>query len=395
MKKWFQNLGIAGKFFCHVIAIISWISLTISVNDNSGALFVILWISLIILEFLLIIWSIESLLINKTNQLDNPNGNYKTSHITSSFSYLDYDTTIYSNKTVSIDWNNDYIIDEFKTSPNGKYSIVCACDKKDNMRLFVFTNTKLIYSHSFKNVDVPALENIYIFDDASAIVANYDLFVYINNEGEILNRKKIEVYEKHGIHNNTFWCLGENDNRDNIIILINTISQNVITKKLPNIEEFEKYNQFILVFGETDKYDIKIFIINLETSEIIVKKITYEKLKLLDNFEIEDATLFFNNNGIIFFYPNSRNVTAYDFSGNSIFPSPADIESAKQKLFLKQKKHLAYEIERITKKYHYWHDRLNSIKFNIFDTEKIEEAKQKKEYYKNKLKSLGVNVKDD
>ncbi|MBR4419568.1 MAG: hypothetical protein IKT32_01690 [Clostridia bacterium] len=80
MKKWFQNLGIAGKFFCHVIVIVCWLWLTLSIDDNSSASAIILWPSLIILEFLLIIWSITSLIkkaLIKPTSLNENNINNK------------------------------------------------------------------------------------------------------------------------------------------------------------------------------------------------------------------------------------------------------------------------------------------------------------------------------
>ena len=221
------------------------------------------------------------------------------------------------------------------------------------------------------------------------------MFVYLNNMGETIARSKIEISEHHGVYNNTFWCLGEKENWDNIIILIDLTSQNITRKTLPNIEEFYFYNHFIICYGETKNYDIKIFIIDLETSHFTTKKIAYEKVQKIEDFTISNTTLFYNTSNIIFVYENGKSFLSFDFTGTKTNPSHTDIESAKQKLFLKQQKQLHSKIESTKKSYAYWCERCEKAKLNIFDKKSLERAKQEVEHYKNKLKSLGVKFLDE
>ena len=76
MKEWFQKLDKKYKTLIHtVLAIIVWVIIPCSSNDNTPDLLYLLWLALLIIQIILIVWSIKTKKVEKHENISNKKEN--------------------------------------------------------------------------------------------------------------------------------------------------------------------------------------------------------------------------------------------------------------------------------------------------------------------------------
>ena len=127
MKDWFQKLNKQYKALIHIVlAIIVWVIIPCSSNDNTPDFLYLLWIVLIAIEIVLIVWSVK---IKKSEHASNGEQSIiKSSIITEKIEIKPTETISISTTSCehkSLSKNNENVLKEIPVV--GSFSIVSVC----------------------------------------------------------------------------------------------------------------------------------------------------------------------------------------------------------------------------------------------------------------------------
>ena len=278
-----------------------------------------------------------------------------------------------------IDWDNDSTHDDYKASPNGNVFIMWGMSDKNNEKyyLIVFDKDNVFYKKSFSSDLCVDLNNIYVFDDKTSILVADEYVLYLDENGENISKKSIAHNNEYGISGVYFWCLGEKENGDNCILVINLRDKTSTIKKTPSQDIQGFTNNIFWCFGSNEEDESELFIFNVASNKVI-KRI----IKDLDDDTLAyNGYVYFDGSSFVFLYGNQQNSIGYDTAGKIIEPSEKCLALAKVKqseLFSQRRKN---DIERAKSQYQYW-------KSNMHKPQAAEQIA----YYRNKLISLGIDI---
>lgn len=278
-----------------------------------------------------------------------------------------------------IDWDTDSTHDDYKVSPNGNVFIMWGMSDKNNEKyyLIVFDKEQVFYKKVFSSDLCVDLNNLYVFDDKTAILVTDEYILHLNENGENISKKNIAHNNEYGISGNYFWCTGEKESGDSCILVINLQDKTSTLKKTPSQDIQGFTNNVFWCFGSNEEDESELFIFNI-TNNKVVKRV----IKDLDDDTLAcDGYVYFDGASFVFLYKNQRDLIGYDVAGKIIDPSEECLVAAKSKqseLFSQRRKS---DIERAKSQYRYWKG----------NTHKPQAAEQIA-YYRNKLISLGIDI---
>ena len=306
--------------------------------------------------------------------------------------------TVNNQNFVIIDWDTNGIGEEYNTSPNGELFITCgdvSTENTDKMCVFVFNRDTVLYNKVYTNTCVPETENYYVFDDGKSIVVTEEFWVYLDSNGEQIAKKKIS-YEKCGIEKTVFWCVGENEDGDSCISVVDLLAAKVVIKKLSSVDQFEIQNGKLWGVGENTDGDTVLFIMDLNSLKFVQKKIEnlYEDDKDKETQYAYEATVISTGDCVAVLYENGVDSKGIDWTGKNTTLSNEVLDLVKNEQTRQKELAVQQSLEHAKSQYEYWENRLMTSLSERKDQLEIEKARHEKERWKTKLIEYGIRVEE-
>ena len=280
-------------------------------------------------------------------------------------------------KYAYLDWGSDSTCEEFATSRSGNiFALFGWSNKNDNRKYFVvFDERQIFFKKSFSSEFWAEKDDFFVFDDKTSILVTDEHVLYFNELGESISRKSV-CCEELGISQDYFWCVGENANGEDVVIVINLKERGVFMKKTPTTDMYGIKKGVFWCYGCNDEGENELFIFNLAINKTVKK--------IIDDFDEDtyasDAYVYFDGACFVVLYQN-QNYIAYDSLGKKVEPSLQSMCLAKSAQNQLIKKRHDQAIEDLKSDYGYWKAHTD----NSRSQEKIEQCREE-------LVSLGVDV---
>lgn len=249
-------------------------------------------------------------------------------------------------ETASFYFGSKDISGKYKKSKNGKYYIICDTlygNSTDVECAVVFTPHEVIYKKNLPGDS--AAEQFAVMDDGSAAIITDDgCFILVGPDGKQIAKKKAPNVDQCWETDDILACFGSNDNDESELFIFYKASHDIAKKIIPDI-----------VFNDDEQEDQA----------------------------ADSAEPLFTGRKFVFVYENEKDAVAFDMGGNSVEPSPDEIEQAN---IARRVRNLKQSIDRAKSQKAYWSKRLISAKTE----EEVKHATAEVAHYSEKLKELGV-----